>query len=90
MARWLRQESASFEDMRARLRNVGIDSPPELKQQRDDWLEEHHLSFVDFVTWKRARDPLAAQRPPSRRKFMTAEQLRELDEKLEREGPPRW
>jgi hypothetical protein len=56
------------------------------KQERNAWLEEHGLALVDFMAWKRAQDP--SPRPPSRRKWLSAERLSELDEKLE--GAPRW
>jgi hypothetical protein len=62
MARWKPRKSASFEDMPQRLQDVGPDSPPKLKQQRADWLERHGLAFVDFLAWKRSRDPLARRR----------------------------
>ena len=55
MARWLRQESASFEDMRARLRDVGIDSPPELKKKRDDWLVVVDAKDVETTAQGRQR-----------------------------------
>jgi hypothetical protein len=91
MARWAQKVSASFEDMPKRLRHVDADSPPKLKQARAAWLEEHSLAFVDFIAWRRAKDPLAKLRPPSRRKLMSAEQLADLDAQREREGEqPPW
>jgi len=78
-----------FADMPKYLRHVDADSPAELKRQRDRWLERHGLALVDLMAWKRAQDPAAALRPPSRRKLMRPEELAKLDEQLEKE-PPRW
>lgn len=60
------------------------------KQKRGDWLERHGLTLVDFLAWKRAQDPFARLRLPSRRKLMSAEQLAALDAQREREGEPPW
>jgi phage-related minor tail protein len=75
-----------FADMPEHLRHVDADSPEELKQQRDGWLAENGLALVDLQAWKRSRSPLAKSRPPSRRKWMSTEQLAELDSRLEQEG----
>jgi hypothetical protein len=90
MARWQARKSATFEDMPEHLRHVDWASTEELKRARAAWLEEHGLAFVDFIAWKRAKDPLAKLRPPSRRKLMSAEQLAAWDAQLEREGEPSW
>jgi len=79
-----------FADMPKHLRHVDADSPPKLRQQRDGWLEEHGLTLVDLMSWKRSRNPLAKRRPPSRRKLMRLEELAVLDAQREREGPPPW
>jgi hypothetical protein len=90
MARWAREESATFEDVPEHLRHVDADSPPKLKQARAAWLEEHGLALIDFIAWKRAQDPLAKLRPPSRRKVMSPSQLAALDAQREQEGEPPW
>jgi hypothetical protein len=78
-----------FVDMPTHLRHVDADSPAEIKRRRAAWLEEHGLTLVDLQAWRRAQDPRAARRPPSRRKFMRPEELAKFDEQLEKE-PPRW
>ena len=75
------ERKLTFEDMPRRLQDVDADSPAKLRQERADWLEGHDLALVDFLSWKRS--PFA--RPPSRRKLLPREALRELDEWLERE-----
>jgi hypothetical protein len=72
-----------FSDMPKRLVEARDD---QAKRERLDWLEAHGLALVDFLSWKRSQDPLAKLGPPSRRKFMPAEQLTELDARREREG----
>ena len=76
-----RERKLTFEDMPEHLRHVDADSPAELLRARADWLEEHGLTLVDFLSWKRS--PIA--RPPSRRKLLPRAALRELDERLEQE-----
>jgi hypothetical protein len=91
MARWPENRPrTSFSDMPAHLQAVDLNSPDSVKEARARWLEEHGLSFVDFCAWRRAQDPRARLRPPSRRKLMTAEQLAALDDALERTGGPQW
>jgi hypothetical protein len=87
MARWARKVSATFEDMPRRLIDAQDDAA---NVERNAWLERHGLALVDYFSWLRARRPGAALRPPSRRKMLTSWQRRQLDEQLEREGPPRW
>jgi hypothetical protein len=89
MARWQIRTTAGFADMPEPLRHVDADSPRELKQAREDWLEEHGLTLVDYFGWLRARRPGAALRPPTRRKWLSPRERAELDERLEREGL-RW
>jgi hypothetical protein len=76
--------------MPRKVQDVGPGSPPELRQERADWLEANGLTLVDFMSWKRAQDPLAKLRPPSRRKLMSPDQLAAFDAQREREGEPPW
>jgi hypothetical protein len=85
--------------MRRKAPKVGFSDMPELlvdaqddaaRRERTTWLEEHGLTLVDFLAWKRSRDPLAELRPPSRRKLMRPDELAVLDALREREGPPPW
>lgn len=87
MARWLKHERASFEDMPRRLRAVGLDSSEELKRARAAWLEASGLTLIDYFAW--LRDQRGPQ-VPARRKQMSAEQLADLDRQREREEPPQW
>jgi hypothetical protein len=80
-----RAPTIGFEDMPEYLLAVDVDSPPELKRARADWLEENRLTLVDLMAWRRARDPAAKLRPPARRKWLTPEQIAELDRQRERE-----
>ena len=86
MARWKRKKTATFEDLPERLQRSEGESR-QTSKERFAWLESHGLSLVDYFTWLRAQDPLAAMRPPARRKLMTSEQLAELDAKRELEKP---
>jgi hypothetical protein len=90
MAKWKREERARFEDMPQELQDVGLDSSPELKRERAGWLEANGLTMVDYMSWRRAKDPAAKLRPPSRRRHMSAEELAEFDRQREQEGDPRW
>jgi hypothetical protein len=85
--------------MRRKLRGLGFtDTPQRLvyagdnatKRVRAAWLEQAALAFVDFCIWRRRQDPVAKLRPPSRRKFLSAAELAELDKEREREGDSRW
>lgn len=75
------ERKITFRDMPARLQDVGPHVSEQVKRERAAWLEKHDLALVDFLSWKRS--PLS--RPPSRRKLLPREALRELDEQLERE-----
>ena len=55
-----------------------------------EWLERAGLVLVDFMSWKRARDPLARERPPSRRKFLSPKERAELDNEIEHGERPLW
>jgi hypothetical protein len=85
-----RAPRVTFKDMPAHLQHVDADSPPTLKRERESWLAQSNLSFIDSVSWRREQGPLARLRPPSRRRLMTPEQIAELDSQREREGDPRW
>jgi hypothetical protein len=87
MAKWKREERARFEDMPQRLVEASEDAA---KRERAEWLEEHGLTLVDFMSWRRAQDPTVQQRPPARRKLMTPKQLAEFDRQREQEGDPKW
>jgi hypothetical protein len=85
--------------MRRRAPRIGFgDMPKRLVEARDDqakreqleWLERHGLGVVDYFGWLRSQNPRAAPRPPSRRKFMSAKELAELDARREQEGEPKW
>lgn len=82
MARWKNEPSATFGDMPAELSGATDDAA---KRERNDWLEEHNLALVDYMSWKRERDPLSRLRPPSRRKWLSPEQQAELDREREEE-----
>jgi hypothetical protein len=87
VARWLTQESASVEDMPERLVNARDDKT---ERERLAWLERHNLAFIDFLSWTRAQDPAARRRPPSKRWFMSAEELAAFDAQRKQAGEPRW
>lgn len=91
MARWREKAPAlTFSDMPKHLQDLSLDASPALKQEQAEWLERHNLSFLDFVEWRMSRRRSGRRGPPSRRKFMSAEQLRAFDAEREREGEPRW
>ncbi len=80
-------QRASFVDMPEELRPREGESREEVRA-RHDWLDDNGLSLVDYLGWLREQVP--NRRPPSRQKFMTPEQLAELDARLEREGDGQW
>ena len=80
-----RAPRVGFSDMPKRLQRREGDSR-ERAARRMRWLERHGLSVVDYFGWLRSQDPRGASRPPSRRKFMSTEELAELDARREREG----
>jgi hypothetical protein len=82
--------AVTFADMPSPLLEVGPDSSRALKEEREAWLEAHNLAAIDFFAWKRAQDPLAALRPPSRRKFLSPKEREALDDEREREGRALW
>jgi hypothetical protein len=82
--------SVGFADIPASLRDLSLDAPAALRQARTAWLSEHGLTLVDYFGWLRSRRLAARLRPPSRRKFMSPEQLAALDAEREREGEPPW
>ncbi len=84
MARWLRMQTRSYEDLPKRLRWRHGESR-ERRIQRSWWLESNGLSVVDYFGWLSAeRGP----RPPARRRHLSPEQLAELDARREQE--PTW
>jgi hypothetical protein len=85
MARWKRQKQATFDDLPKRLKLRDGESR-ERAAERWKWLEEHGLSVVDYFAWLHAR---RGPHVPARRKLMSADQLRKLDEQREAE-PLRW
>ena len=90
MSRWRDSQTAAFEDMPEHLRAVGLDSSEQLKQEQADWLEANNLTLVDFMSWKRARDPAAKLRPPSRRRWLSRQERVALDAERQREEWKPW
>ena len=87
MPGWKESErKTTFSDMPAHLQHVDLGSPGSLEHERAKWLEEAGLSFVDFMSWRRSKNPAAALRPPARRRLLSPQERAELDARLEREG----
>ena len=81
MARWRTRDAAvTFADVPSELTGRAL----------TEWLEERGLALVDYFAWKRAQDPEAGKRPPSRRRLLTQEQAAALDDEIEREERPLW
>jgi hypothetical protein len=89
--------------MRRKAPRVGFDDmPPELHPPQEGrepserlaarhvWLETNGLRLVDYLGWLRSRRLGAHRRPPSRRRWLSREQLAQLDAERERNGDPKW
>ncbi len=84
-----RKQSVPFEDVPAELRApLPPDASNELRQRQRDWFEAAGLSFADYCSWLLAKldEARGGKRPPSRRRHVSAKELRELDAEREREG----
>jgi hypothetical protein len=86
MARWMRRQTKTYEDLPKRLRSQ--EGEPRSKViERHWWLERHGLDLVGYLAWERAQ---RGPHVPSRRKLMSEQELIEFDARRDKEGDPGW